>query len=105
MGQEKFSTEYKKSCPKANTLLGQDTITLRYHPAWHSIRAIYETVENNQIYYTDQWELIKTYQTPTTANYSEALEMLISELFSIIAVEEIEEELDEEELGEDEDER
>ena len=31
--------------------------------------------------------------------------MLISELFSIIAVEEIEEELDEEELGEDEDER
>lgn len=68
-------------------------------------RAIYETVENNQIYYTDQWELMKTYQTPTTANYSEALEMLISELFSIIAVEEVEEELDEEELGEDEDER
>ena len=68
-------------------------------------RAIYETVENNQIYYTDQWELLKTYQTPTTANYAEAYEMLISELYSIIEEEEIEEEIDEEELGEDEDER
>ena len=68
-------------------------------------RAIYETVENNQIYYTDQWELLKTYQKPTTANYAEAYEMLISELYSIIEEEEIEEEIDEEELGEDEDER
>ena len=59
-------------------------------------------MENNQIYYTDQWELLKTYQTPTTANYAEAHEMLISELYSIIEEEEIEEELGEEELGEEE---
>ena len=66
-------------------------------------RAIYETIESNQIYYADQWELMQNYQTPATADYNKALEALAEELFSIIKVEEHEEELGKAKLEKDED--
>ncbi len=58
-------------------------------------RAIYETVDTKLIYTNDRWDLMKTYQTPDEANYDAAVEMFISELYSIIDEEEIEEELEE----------
>ena len=58
--------------------------------------ALNETIDRKLIYYDDQWEMMKTYQTPQDANYYTALEMFIEELYSIIKEEEIEEELNEE---------
>lgn len=57
--------------------------------------AIADELDRILIYYDDQWELIKTYQTPQEANYDTALEMFMSELYSIIK-EEIEQEIEEE---------
>ena len=56
--------------------------------------AIADELDRILIYYDDQWELIKTYQTPQEANYDAAVEMFMNELYSIIDEEEIEEELD-----------
>lgn len=57
--------------------------------------AIVEELDRKLIYYDDQWELMKTYQTPDEANYNAAVEMFMNELYSIIDEEEIEEELEE----------
>ena len=57
--------------------------------------AINEEVDRQTIYYDDQWELMKTYQRPENADYQQAVEMFITELYSIIAEEEIEEEIEE----------
>lgn len=57
--------------------------------------AITDELDRILIYYDDQWNLMKTYQTPQEANYNEAVEMFMNELYSIIDEEEIEEELDE----------
>ena len=57
--------------------------------------AIMQELDSKLIYYADQWELMKNYQTPQEANYNEAIEMLITELYSIITEKEIEEELEE----------
>ena len=57
--------------------------------------AISEELDRILIYYDDQWEMMKTYQTPQDANYYTALEMFIEELYSIIKEEEIEEEIEE----------
>ena len=46
--------------------------------------AIYEEVDRALIYYDDQWELLKVYQTPETANYDKAVEELIDDLFNLI---------------------
>lgn len=58
--------------------------------------AIMEEVDRKLIYYNDQWEMMRAYQTPQNANYNMALEMFIEELYSIIEEEELEEELVEE---------
>ncbi len=58
--------------------------------------AIMEEVDRKLIYYDDQWEMMRTYQTPQNANYNIALEMFVEELYSIIEEEELEEELVEE---------
>lgn len=57
--------------------------------------AIVEELDRKLIYYDDQWELMKTYQTPDEANYNAAVEMFMNELYSIIDEEEIEEEIEE----------
>lgn len=58
--------------------------------------AIMEEVDRKLIYYDDQWEMMRVYQTPQNANYNMALEMFVEELYSIIEEEELEEELVEE---------
>lgn len=57
--------------------------------------AIMQELDSKLIYYVDQWELLKTYQTPQNANYNEAIEMLISELYNIITEERIVKEFNE----------
>ena len=49
--------------------------------------AIMQEIDNELIYYDDQWELMKNYQTPQEANIYMAIEMLIAELHSIITEE------------------
>lgn len=58
--------------------------------------AISEELDRKLIYYDDQWKMIQTYQRPHEANYDTALEMFMSELYSIIKEEEIEQEIEEE---------
>lgn len=58
--------------------------------------AISDEVDRKLIYYDDQWEMMRAYQTPQDANYNMALEMFVEELYSIIEEEELEEELVEE---------
>ena len=57
--------------------------------------AIMQELDSKLIYYDDQWELMKTYQRPENADYQQAVEMFITELYSIIAEEEVEEEIEE----------
>jgi hypothetical protein len=45
---------------------------------------IYEEVDTALIEYENQWELLKAYQTPETANYYEAVEELIDDLLDLI---------------------
>lgn len=59
--------------------------------------AIMQELDSKLIYYVDQWDLLKTYQTPQNANYNEAIEMLISELYNIITEERIVKEFNEQE--------
>ena len=58
--------------------------------------AITEEIDRKLIYYDDQWEMMRAYQTPQDANYNMALEMLVEELYSIIEEEELEEEIEDE---------
>ena len=53
--------------------------------------AIEEAVDRTLTYYDDQWELMKIYQRPKEANYDEAEELFVQELYSIIDEEELEE--------------
>ena len=49
------------------------------------------------IYTCDLWEIMKTYQSPEEANLREAVDMFAEEVYSIIAVEEADEENEDEE--------
>ena len=64
--------------------------------------AIFESVDNKLIYFEDQWEMMKAYQTPEHADYYEARELLISELYGIVKEEDDEEDEENEENEEDE---
>ncbi len=58
--------------------------------------AIQQTAESKTIYYDDQWEMMKTYQRPCEADYNEAFNMFIEELYSLVVVEDEEDKEDEE---------
>lgn len=46
--------------------------------------ALWNELDVGLMYYEDQWELLKTYQTPKNANYDDAIEMLVAEIHSVI---------------------
>lgn len=42
------------------------------------------SINNNLIYYDDQWEIMKHYQNPEEANFNEAMEEFYNDLAEIL---------------------
>lgn len=55
------------------------------------VDCIEDSINNNMdsvlIYYDDQWDVMKAYQTPQEANFSEAWQMAWEDIYSAIEVE------------------
>lgn len=47
---------------------------------------ILTSLDDELIYYDDQWIVLQEYQSPQEANWNEAIEQFICDLFSIVAL-------------------
>lgn len=52
-------------------------------------------IDNALMYYDDQWEVMKHYQLPKEANFDNAIEEFINDVYANIGEEEVEEEEEE----------
>ena len=43
-----------------------------------------QAIDDSLIYYDDQWEIMKQYQNPQEANFSEAIELFYNDLLDIL---------------------
>ena len=59
--------------------------------------AIQQTAEDNTIYFDDQWKVMRAYQRPDEADWSEAYCMFLNELYSLVKEIEADEENEDEE--------
>lgn len=46
--------------------------------------ALLDAINDYIIYYDDQWEIMKFYQNPTEANFSEAIEEFYSDCYNVV---------------------
>lgn len=45
---------------------------------------LYEAIDSSLIYYNQQWAMMKYYQNPQEANYEEAFEFFVNDMFSVV---------------------
>jgi hypothetical protein len=45
---------------------------------------VYEAIDSSLIYYHQQWTMMKYYQNPQDANYEEAFESFVNDMFSVV---------------------
>lgn len=54
----------------------------KYEGCWDD--ALMEELDNSLIYYEEQWEILKEYSTPMTANWDEAMKLYLDDIYSCI---------------------
>ena len=45
---------------------------------------VVDALNDSLIYYNDQWEIMRAYQSPTEANFQNALEEFLNDLLSVV---------------------
>ena len=45
---------------------------------------LFQAIDDQIIYYVDQWEIMQFYQTPQEANFNEAIELFTNDLLDIL---------------------